>query len=158
MADPFHHLRFCAAAREIYKTAALTSLAGDYAASDPCFSATVDRGPRTAVEFDVVFLDARMESFLRGHVEAFHAWQGGVRLCLYDNLKSAVLERRGDAIRFHPTLLELARCYGFEPRAAAVARGNEKARASYYTSFVWSVVMGTRRVEPRQPGRPLAIV
>jgi transposase len=80
------------------------------------------------------FLDARMESFLRGHVEAFHAWQGGVRVCLYDNLKSAVLERRGDAIRFHPTLLELARCYGFEPRAAAVARGNEKGSDSYCTS------------------------
>jgi hypothetical protein len=29
---------------------------------------------------------------------------------LYDNLKSAVLERQGDAIRFHPTLLEFAAC------------------------------------------------
>jgi hypothetical protein len=30
------------------------------------------------------------------------------RTLLYDNLRSAVLERIGDAIRFHPTLLELA--------------------------------------------------
>jgi transposase len=43
------------------------------------------------------FLDARMESFLRGHVAAFEAWGGAARVALYDNLKSAVLERRGDA-------------------------------------------------------------
>lgn len=46
------------------------------------------------------FLDAKTENFLRGHVEAFRAWQGVPRVCLYDNLKSAVLERRGDAVRF----------------------------------------------------------
>jgi len=50
------------------------------------------------------------------------------RIILYDNLKSAVLERRRDAIRFHPTLLELAAHYHFAPRPVAVARGNEKGR------------------------------
>ncbi|MGH7055973.1 MAG: hypothetical protein ACREFA_19410 [Stellaceae bacterium] len=40
------------------------------------------------------FLDARMENFLRGHVGAFTAWNGVPRVLLYDNLKSAVLERR----------------------------------------------------------------
>jgi transposase len=74
------------------------------------------------------FLDARMENFLRGHVAAFEAWQGLPRILLYDNLKSAVLERRGDAIRFHPTLLAFAGHYRFEPRPVAVARGNEKGR------------------------------
>src|ERR1700677_436581 len=74
------------------------------------------------------FLDARMENFLRGHVAAFEAWQGVPRVLLYDNLKSAVLERRGDAIRFHPTLLSLAGHYRYEPRPVAVARGNEKGR------------------------------
>jgi transposase len=72
------------------------------------------------------FLDARMENFLRGHVGAFEAWGGLPRVLLYDNLKSAVLERSGDAIRFHPTLLELAAHYRFEPRPVAVYRGNEK--------------------------------
>ena len=47
---------------------------------------------------------------------------------LYDNLKSAVLERQGQAIRFHPTLLDFASHYRFEPRPVAVARGNEKGR------------------------------
>jgi hypothetical protein len=74
------------------------------------------------------FLGARMEHFLRGHQAAFLAWQGCPRVLLYDNLKSAVLERRGDAIRLHPTLLALAAHYRFEPRPVAVARGNEKGR------------------------------
>ena len=81
------------------------------------------------------FLDARMENFLRGHVAAFDAWSGLPRVLLYDNLKSAVLERQGDAIRFHPTLLAFAGHYRFEPRPVAVARGNEKECSAYCTSF-----------------------
>ena len=74
------------------------------------------------------FYDQRMGSFLAGHVAAFE-WFGGVpRRVLYDNLKTAVLERRGDAIRFHPTLLAFAGHYRYEPRPVAVARGNEKGR------------------------------
>lgn len=74
------------------------------------------------------FYDARLPSFLAGHVEGF-AFLGGVaRRLLYDNLKSAVLERVDDAIRFHPRLLELADAYGYEPRPVAPGRGNEKGR------------------------------
>jgi transposase len=43
-------------------------------------------------------------------------------------LKSVVLDRKGDAIRYHPTILALAAHYHFEPRPVAVARGNEKGR------------------------------
>ena len=74
------------------------------------------------------FLGARLENFLRGHLGAFAAWQGVPRVVLYDNLKSAVLERVGDAIRFHPELLAFAAHHRFEPRPVAVARGNEKGR------------------------------
>lgn len=74
------------------------------------------------------FYDQRMGSFLTGHVEAFDVFGGVPRRVLYDNLKSAVLERRGDAIRFHPTLLDFAGHHRFEPRPVAVARGNEKGR------------------------------
>ena len=81
------------------------------------------------------FLDARMDSFLRGHVEAFAAL-GVARVLLYDNLKSAVLERQGDAIRFNPTLLALAGHYRFEPRPVAPARGNEKGRVERAIRYV----------------------
>jgi transposase len=43
-------------------------------------------------------------------------------------LKSVVLERAGEHIRFHPRLLELAGHYHFAPQPCAVARGNEKGR------------------------------
>jgi transposase len=74
------------------------------------------------------FLDARMPSFLAGHVGAFAAMGGVPRVQLYDNLKSAVLERQMDAIRFHPTLLAFAAHHRFEPRPVAPARGNQKGR------------------------------
>ena len=77
------------------------------------------------------YLNASLANLIRGHVEAFSALGGGVRTVLYDNMRSVVLERRGDAIRFHPTLLELAAHYHFEPRPVARARGNEKSHASY---------------------------
>jgi len=82
------------------------------------------------------FLDARLESFLRGHVAAFTAWNGCPRVLLYDNLKSAVLERQGDAIRFHPALIEFAGHYRYEPRPVAVGRGNEKGRVERAIRYV----------------------
>ena len=74
------------------------------------------------------YLNAAMGNFLRGHVQAFALFQSCPRVLLYDNLKSAVLERSGDAVHFHPRLLELAAHYHFQPRPVAPARGNEKGR------------------------------
>jgi hypothetical protein len=82
------------------------------------------------------YLNQRMESFLRGHVAAFNALGGVPRVALYDNLRSAVLERSGDTIRFHPTLLELAGHYRYEPRPVAVARGNEKGRVERTIRYI----------------------
>ena len=82
------------------------------------------------------YLGSHMENFLRGHVAAFAAWGGCPRVALYDNLKSAVLERQGQAIRFHPTLLALAGHYRFEPRPVAVARGNEKGRVERAIRYI----------------------
>ena len=45
------------------------------------------------------FPGAHMENFWRGHVGAFNAWGGLTRVIWYANLKSAVLERQGQAIR-----------------------------------------------------------
>src|SRR5881296_1607105 len=81
-------------------------------------------------------LDQTLESFLRGHVEAFTALGGVPRTLLYDNLKSVVLERVGDHIRFHPRVLELAGHYHFAPQPCAVARGNEKGRVERMIGFL----------------------
>lgn len=82
------------------------------------------------------FLGAHMENFLRGHVGAFNAWGGVPRVALYDNLKSAVLERQGQAIRFNPTLLNFAGCHRYEPRPVAVVRGNEKGRVERAIRYI----------------------
>ena len=90
-------------------------------------------------------LDARMESFLRGHVGAFTTWNGVPRVLLYDNLKSAVLERHGGAIRFNPTLLRFAGRYRFEPRPVAIARGNEKGRVERAIGYIRGAFFAARR-------------
>jgi transposase len=82
------------------------------------------------------FFGNAMANFLRGHVGAFESFTAVPRVLLYDNLRSAVLERVGQAIHFHPTLLELAAHYRFEPRPVAVARGNEKGRVERAIRYI----------------------
>src|ERR1700712_4777809 len=87
----------------------------------------------------------------RPHGE-FPAWPSG-RVCrmerhpeghLYDNLRSAVLERHGEAIRFNPALLDFAAHYRYEPRPVAVARGNEKGRVERAIRFVRDAFFAAR--------------
>lgn len=82
------------------------------------------------------YLNQRTENFMRGHEGAFKAFSGLPRVILYDNLKSAVLERSGDAIRFNPQLLAFAAHYRFEPRPCAPYRGNEKGRVERVIRYV----------------------
>ncbi len=82
------------------------------------------------------FFDQSLENFLLGHVHAFSDWGGAPRTILYDNLKSVVLERRGDAIHFHPRLLELSAHYHFAALPCRPARGNEKGRVERAIQYV----------------------
>src|SRR5437899_8755646 len=90
-------------------------------------------------------LDQTLESFLRGHVEAFTALGGVPRTLLYDNLKSVVLERVGDHIRFHPRLLELAGHYHFAPQPCAPYRGNEKGKVERMIQYLRHSFFAARR-------------
>jgi len=90
------------------------------------------------------FPGASMPFFVRGHVEAFADFGGVPRVLLYDNLRSAVLERHGDAIRFHPTLLAMSAHYRFEPRPVAVARGNEKGRVERAIRYIRDAFFAAR--------------
>jgi transposase len=89
-------------------------------------------------------LDQTLESFLRGHVEAFQVFQGSARTLVYDNLKSAVLERQGTAIRFHPRLLDLAGHYHFAPRPCTPARGNEKGKVERQIRYLRDAFFAAR--------------
>lgn len=92
-------------------------------------------------------VDQRTGAFLRHHAEAFTEFGGVPRVLLYDNLKSAVLERIGDAVVFNPQLLAFAGHYRYEPRACAPRRGNEKGgvergirdvRESFWPARAWT--------------------
>ena len=81
-------------------------------------------------------LDQTLESFLRGHVDAFDALGGVARNLVYDNLRSAVLDRRGTAVQFHPRLLELAGHYHFAPHPCTPGRGNEKGKVERQIQYL----------------------
>lgn len=76
------------------------------------------------------FFGNAMANFLRAHVAAFESFAGVPRVALYGNLKSAVLERVGQAVHFHPMLLDLAAHYRFEPRPVAWPAAMKKGASS----------------------------
>jgi transposase len=106
-------------------------------------------------------LDQTLESFLRGHVLAFEALGGVPREILYDNLKSVVLERAGDHIRFHPRILDLAGHYHFAPKPCAPYRGNEKGKVERQIQYAMDCrnrpraarAPSRRRPDCRRPAR-----
>jgi transposase len=98
-----------------------------------CFVLTLSHSRALYLEF---FLDQSLESLLRGHVNAFTEWGAVPRAVIYDNLRSVVLERHGDAVHFHPRLLELCAHYHFAPRPCRPARGNEKGRVERAIQYI----------------------
>ena len=90
-------------------------------------------------------LDATLEAFMSGHVLAFQALGGVPREILYDNLKSVVLERVGDHIRFHPRILDLAGYYCFAPKPCAPYRGNEKGKVERLIRYLRDAFFAARR-------------
>ena len=125
-------------------------------------------------------LDQTLESFLRGHVHACEALGGTARNLVYDNLRSAVLDRRGAAVQFHPRLLDLAGHYHFAPRPCTPGRGNEKGKVERQIQYLrhaffaarpfrdlddinaqfrrWRDDIAHRRRHPDQPDRSVADV
>lgn len=91
------------------------------------------------------FLDAQMDNFRRGHVEAFEHFEGVPRELLYDNLKSVVLDRIGEHVRFHPQVLELASHYCYTPKPCAVYRGNEKGKVERAIQYIRTSFLEARQ-------------
>jgi transposase len=180
-----------AATTSVYRR--LTTLAAEEAQVDwgAFGSIRIGRGVRPLSGFVMVLsysraifalftVDQTLESFLRGHVEAFAAFQGVARTLVYDNLRSAVLERAGTAIRFHPRLLELAGHYHFAPRPCTPGRANEKGKVERQIQYLrqaffaartfvdvadlnaqfgrWRDEVAHRRVHPEQRDRTVADV
>jgi hypothetical protein len=97
------------------------------------------------MSFVKFFFDMQQSSFLQGHIDAFDFFEGIIRQILYDNLKSACIERDGKIIRFNASLLEMASYYGFEPRLANPRRGNEKGRVERTIGYLRTNFFAARK-------------
>lgn len=98
-----------------------------------CFVLTLSYSRAFYLEF---FFDQSLENFLTGHVRAVHELGGCPRVLLYDNLKTAVVERLSEKVRFHPKLLELSAHYHFQAKACTPRRPNEKGRVERTIRFI----------------------
>lgn len=90
-------------------------------------------------------LDQQLESFLRCHRDAFTTLGGVPREILYDNLKSVVLERHSEHIRFHPQILDMAGHYHFAPKPCAAYRPNEKGKVERTIQYLRHSFFAARR-------------
>lgn len=80
--------------------------------------------------------DTTVHSLLRSLVRAASFFGGSTRQWLFDNPKIVVLERHGDAARFHPLLLDLGSAMHVQLRLCAPYRGNEKGRVERRIRFL----------------------
>jgi transposase len=90
-------------------------------------------------------LDQTLESFMRAHVEALAAFGGVPRTILYDNLKTVVLDRAGDHVRFNEAMLLMAGHYHFAPKPCAPYRGNEKGKVERTIQYLRHGFFAARR-------------
>ncbi|MGD0680314.1 MAG: hypothetical protein ABSC94_33480 [Polyangiaceae bacterium] len=80
--------------------------------------------------------DTTVHSLLRSLVRAASYFRGTTRHWLFDNPKIVVLERHGNAARFHPLLLDLASAMRVQLRLCGPYRGNEKGRVERKIRFL----------------------
>lgn len=80
--------------------------------------------------------DTTVHSLLRSLVRAAGYFGGVTRQWLFDNPKIVVLERHGDAARFHPLLLDLSSALHVQLRLCGPYRGNEKGRVERMIRFL----------------------
>jgi len=73
-------------------------------------------------------VDLGVDSLRRSLVRAAAFFGGSPRKWLFDNAKTVVIERAGDAIRFHPALLDLAAQMHVQPALCAPRKPQEKGK------------------------------
>ena len=76
--------------------------------------------------FAELVVDLTVHSLLRSLCRAAEHFGGMSRQWLFDNAKTVVLQRHGDAIRFHPDLLSLCATLHVSPRLCGVRKPEQK--------------------------------
>jgi transposase len=93
------------------------------------------------------YLGDKTENFLRGHVDALAEFGAVPREILYDNLKSAVIERVDNAIRFNNDMLKLSAHYRFAAKPVPVARPTSKGRVERTIQYVRTSFFAAREFQ-----------
>jgi transposase len=117
----------------------ITPLIGEQAQVDWAHAGTidVDGGQRALWLFVIVLawsramwgefvIDLSAHSLARSLCRAMEFFGGNTRQWLFDNPKIVVTERVGDAIKFHPLLLDVASHHHVQPRLCAPRAANQK--------------------------------
>ncbi len=81
-------------------------------------------------------IDMSVASLRRSLVRASAFFGGSPRQWLFDNAKTVVVERAGDAIRFHPDLLDLAARLHVQPRICGPRKPQEKGKVERAIRFL----------------------
>jgi len=126
-----------------------TPLIGEQSQVDWAFvqNISVDGGQRPLWMFVIVLSWSRAmwcelsftmdaASVARSLVRAAQAFDGVTRQWLFDNPKTIVVDRVGEAVRFHPLLLSTTTALRVQPRLCAPRRANEKGKVERAIRFV----------------------
>jgi transposase len=97
-------------------------------------------------------LDLTVHSLLRSLVRAASYFGGLTRQWLFDNPKAVVLGRHGDAIRFHPALLELSVRLSVELRLCAPRKPQQKGTVERVIRFLKERFFAARTITAIERG------
>lgn len=100
------------------------------------FVATLGHSRASYVEY---VLDERIETLIACHTGAFEFFGGVVCEVLYDNVKTVVIERDGFGAglhRFHASLWDVAKHYGFRPRLCRPYRAKTKGKVERFNRYL----------------------
>jgi transposase len=96
--------------------------------------------------------DLTVYSLLRSLARAAQHFGGSCRQWLFDNPKIVVLGRVGDAVRFHPLLLDFAGRMFVQPRVCAVRKANQKGRVERAIRYVRDRFLAAREISTVEQG------
>jgi transposase len=99
--------------------------------------------------------DLSAASLCRSLVRAAVWFDGLPRQYLFDNPKTIVLERHGDAIRFHPQLLQLCGELHVQPKLCAVRKANQKGGVERCIRYTRDRFLAGRTITSIEQGNEL---
>lgn len=103
-------------------------------------------------------LDLSASSLRRSLVRACRYFGGATRQWLFDNPKTVVLERHGDAVRFHPELLATAGQLCVAPRLCAVRKPQQKGKVERAIRFLRDRFLAARTIRDVERGNAELLV